>query len=285
MSTKLSRRLFVSQMLLVLAACVADSTSNQQLQFVVGTISYGAEKEAVEKFSRFCQYLGEKTKNLVQFEPTFNENKALELIKHNSWSLVFAPPGLAALAKDKYQYSPLFSLQTDGNIRSIFIVRKDSPLQQLKDLQGKTVALGLPGSATGYYLPLYHLYGLTLAEILFAPTPSTVLEFVANNRAAAGAMSLEEFNLHRSKFSNVEFRILLSDSQNVPPGAVLISPKIDLNRQELIRRYMQEAPLNIIQDVGYVPNGKIPDYRYMIAVVNRVTSIAKNLNSQPVRLF
>ncbi len=285
MSPKLSRRLFVLQMLASLAACATDSTSNQELQFIVGTISYGDEKQSIERFSRFCQYLGEKTKTIIQFEPTFNENKAVELIKYNSWSLVFATPGLAALAKDKYQYSPLFSLQIDGNMRSIFIVRQDSNLQQLQDLQGKKVVLGLLGSATGYYVPLYHLYGLTLAEILFAPAPSTILELVANNQAAAGALSLEEFNLHRSKFSNVEFRILFSDSHNVPSGAVLISPKIELNRQELIRKYMKEAPLTLIEDVRYVPNGEIPDYRYMISVVNRVTSIVNNMNSQPVRLF
>jgi phosphonate transport system substrate-binding protein len=157
-------------------------------------------------------------------------------------------------------------------------------VQQLKDLQGKTVALGQPGSATGYYFPLYNLFGLTLASILFAPTPETVLEWVAQGKAAAGAISLEEFNLYRTKLGNA-FRILFTDSQNVPPGAVLIGPNIERNRQELIRNSMKDAPPNLVQDVGYLPNAEAPDYQYMISVVKRVTAISGRLNSKPVRLF
>jgi len=271
-------------MLLLLAAC-AEEKSSQALELVTGVISYGEGQQTLTKFERFRKYLGEKTGTIIQLEPTFNENLAIDRIQHLTWALVFAPPGLAAFAKANYQYVPIFPLQVDVNSRSIIIVRKDSRLQKLKDLQGKIVALGIPGSATDYYFPLYNLYGLTLASILFAPTPKTVIEWVAQGKADAGAISLEKFNLYKTELSNVEFRILFSDPQNIPLGAVLISPKVEANRQELIRNHMKEAPLSLIQEVGYVPNGDVPDYQYMISVVKRVTSLAAHLHGKPARIF
>ncbi|MCC5642602.1 hypothetical protein LC607_06480 [Nostoc sp. CHAB 5824] len=48
---------------------------------------------------------------------------------------------------------------------------------------------------------------------------------------------------------------------------------------------MKDAPPNLVQDVGYLPNVEALDYQYMISVVKRVTAIAARLNSKPVHLF
>ncbi|WP_238360986.1 phosphate/phosphite/phosphonate ABC transporter substrate-binding protein [Iningainema tapete] len=272
-------------MLLLITACAEEETSNQQLELVLGVISYEEGKQTLERFARFRNYLGEKLRAIIQLEPAFSQNLALERIQNRDWSLVFAPAGLAAIASANYQYLPIFPLQIEGASRSIFVVRKDSHLRQLKDLQGKVVALGQPGSAAGYYYPLYHLYGFTLASILFSPTPKTVLEWVAQGKAAAGTISLEEFNLYKTQLGAAEFRILFSSSQNVPPGAVLIGPNVERNRQERIRSYMKNAPPNLVADVGYLPNADAPNYQDMISIVKRVTSIADRLNAKPVRLF
>jgi phosphonate transport system substrate-binding protein len=284
MPYQLSRRIFMLQMLFAIAACAAEEKSNQKLELVTGVISYGEEKQDQEKFTNFARYLGEQIKSIIQIEPTFNEKLAIDRIQNHAWSLVFAPPGLAAIAIANSQYLPIFPLETNDNIRSILIVRQDSPIKQLKDLQGKKIALGQEGSATGYYFPLYNLYGLTLAEILFAPTPKTVVEWVEQGLVAAGAISLEEFNLYKSKL-DVRLRILFTDSQNVPSGSVLISPQIDQSRQQLIQKYMRDAPPTLIQEVRYLPNSTPPNYDYMTSVVKRVASIAAKLSSKPVRLF
>ncbi|MBW4507205.1 MAG: phosphate/phosphite/phosphonate ABC transporter substrate-binding protein [Scytonematopsis contorta HA4267-MV1] len=285
MSLKLSRRLFILQMLLTIAACQSNKKSIPELELIIGTVTYGEEQETLNQLSRLRDYLGKKTGSLIQIEPVFNENIAIECIKRGSWSLVFATPGLAAIAISDYKYVPILPLGIEINSRSVLIVRKDSSLQKIKDLQGQVVALGLPGSAAGYYVPLYNLYGLTLAEIIFAPRPKAVLEMVAEKKVAAGAVSLEQFNVHRSTLNNTEFRILFTDPQILPPGSVLIRADIDSKRRESIINSMKDAPLSLIQDLNYVPNGEIPNYKYMISVVKRVIPIAKNINSKPAQLF
>lgn len=198
---------------------------------------------------------------------------------------MFAPPGIAAIAISRYQYIPIFPLIGVTNLRCVFVTLKDSPIRTLQDLQGKTVALGQLGSATGYYLPLYNLYGLTLAEVLSAPTPKTVMAWVAEGKAIAGAVSMAEFNLYNAKFPGTQFRIFYTDPHYVPPGVVLIKPTIESKRQEYIRKVMSEFPSTSAQEVGYIPNAPIPNYEYMISVVERVQPIASQLQSKPVQLF
>jgi phosphonate transport system substrate-binding protein len=284
MYLQFSRRLFLFRLLLfVVIGCQSKQTYEGEI--TIGLINYEGDEKIINKFARFQRYLGEKTKAHIQLEPTFNENKAMERIQAGAWSLIFAPPGLAAIAISQHQYIPLFPLVDINNLRSIFVVRRDSTLNDLKQLEGQTVALGILGSATGYYLPLYNLYGLTLAEILFAPTPKTVLEWVAQGKAAAGAVSMAELNLYSSQLSPTEFRVLFTDPHYVPLGVVLIGPNIERTQQDYIRKVMSEFPSQLASEVGYVPNGQIPDYKYMIAVVERVRLITSRLQNKPVHLF
>ncbi len=284
MHWRFSRRFFLFQLLSgLIAGCNPPSKSSGIL--TIGVINYGGGEEIIKQYKEFNWLLSERTKARIRLEPVFNENKAIERLETGAWSLIFAPPGIAAIAIARYQYTGIFPLIGVSNLRSIFVVRKDSPIQDLKQLQGKTVALGQLGSATGYYFPLYNLFGLTLAEILFAPTPKTVLEFVAEGKAAAGAISLEEFNLYSSQLQPAEFRILYTDPHRVPSGGVLIGPSLERNRQEYIRKIMSEFPSSVTQGVGYVPNGKVPDYQYMISIVERVRLITPNLYNKPVRLI
>ncbi len=284
MFLRFSRRFFLFNLLgFTFTAC--QSPKKFEGALTVGVINYGGGEQIINQYAKFNNYLGEKTNAYIQLDPAFNENRAVERLKARAWSLVFAPPGLAAIAIARYQYLPLFPLIGINNLRSIFVVRKDNPITELKQLQGKVVALGQLGSATGYYFPLYNLYGTTLADILFAPTPKAALELVAQGKAIACAVSESELSLYGSQLASTEFRILFKDPHYVPLGVVLIGPNVERNRQEFIRKVMSDAPSGLAQEVGYVPNGQVPDYRYMISVVDRVSSITSQLQNKPVRLF
>lgn len=300
-----SRRLFLTS--LFLTGCGVSRFSSDSLtsttvdeksyagreQLAIGTLSYGSGKQAGTQYDGVKQYLEQKLQSLVQIEPTFNESKALERIRARAWSLVFAPPGLAAIAISQYQYTALLPLEGINNLRSILVVKKDSTYQDIRSLTGKKLAIGQPGSATGYYLPIYNLYGLTLAELIVSPTPQAILEAVAQGRADVGALSLQEFNTYKNEIPQAEFRIVFTDPHKVPTGAILASSAVEVQLQESIRRILKDSPSTISQEAGFIPSGEIPDYKYMISVVDRVRSIfpadqaqtAALLTQKPVRLF
>mgnify|MGYP003471140174 FL=1 len=285
-----SRRLFLAG--LFLSSCGGRRSIGRE-QLTIGMLDDGSGKQSNYRFDRFKQYLEERLKSLVQIEPTFNESKALERIRAQAWSLVFAPPGLAAIAISQYQYSSIVPLEGIDNLRSILVVKKDSLYQNLRSLAGKKLAIGQPGSATGYYLPIFNLYGLTLAELIVSSTPQAILAAVANGTADVGALSLQEFNTHKTEITQTEFRILFADPHRVPTGAILIGSTVEINRQESIRNILKDTPSTIAREAGFIPTGRVPDYKYMIAVVDRVRSIfpadraetAALLNQKPVRLF
>lgn len=279
-------------MLLFLSSCGIGSRSLQGIQITIGTVSYGATGQS-NQYDRFKEYLAQKLQALVQLEPAFNERKALERIRAQAWSIVFAPPGLAAIAMSQHQYTPLFPLAGVNNLRSVLVVQKDSPAANLQSLAGKTLAIGQPGSATGYYFPIFNLYGLTLKELLVSPTPKAVLEAVAQGKAEVGALSQEEFDRYRTTQGLAEFRVLYSDPHKVPPGVLLIGPGVDRVLQASIRKVLSETPSAIAQEAGLIPTSSLPDYKYMISVVDRVRAIFPAdrgegialLEQKPVRLF
>lgn len=281
----LSRRLFLLQILFFVTACATGIRSSKHLRSVIGVISYQEGKETIERFSRFCEYIGKRTNTIIELEPAFNEHIAIERLKNTTWSLVFATSGLAALGKAKYQYNPIFPLQENTRSYSILVARANSKLKKISDLKDETVALGLPGSATGYYLPLSKLYGLTLGDIIFAATPERILELVLEKRAVVGAMSREEFIRYSPQFDRSKFRVLFTDPRKIPPGSVLISPNLERNRQSFIIEYMKEAPPALIQETGYIPNGKVPEYQDLISAIEKISNIEEHIHSKPARIF
>jgi phosphonate transport system substrate-binding protein len=288
---KISRRWFLT--LLLLSACTAKSTSQRNGLVFIGSVNYDQSSKTLDQYDRFKRYLQDKTQSLVELEPVLNEDRALERIQSQAWSLVFAPPGLSAIAIAQHQYVPLFPLTGVQSRRSVLVVREDSPIQDIQSLSSKTLALGQPGSATGYYFPLFNLYGLTLAEIFFASTPKAILEAVATGKATAGGLSVAELDAYSSEVNQAKFRILFADSHPVPAGAILVSPTVDRTQQESFRQILQKTSSVVAEEAGFVTNAPVPDYSYMISVVKRVRSLfsgnAKEtealLQQKPVHLF
>ncbi|EAZ91653.1 phosphate/phosphite/phosphonate ABC transporter substrate-binding protein [Crocosphaera chwakensis] len=255
---------------------------------MIGTLSYGQGNEIINQYQTFTSYLEKQTRSLVELEPAFNEKKALERIRSQAWSLVFAPPGLATIAMTEHGYIPLLPLEGIGNLRSVIVVRQDSPFQTLKALADQTIALGQIGSATGYYFPIFNLYGLTIDKIFFLSTPKAILESVAQGKAVAGSLSLEEFKTYQSQFPFGTFRLLFTDTHNVPPGVVLIAPSISAHRTEEILQILNDTPSAIANEAGFVPHSPVPDYTYMISVVERVRNIfpeTTQFSTENVRLY
>lgn len=277
----LSRRLLLFNLLYLITACqTAGKRTIRNL--TVGAVTYEDDQSA-QKYSAFTDYLASTLKTLVELEPTFNEIIALEQIKKKNWSLVFAPPGLAAIAIFEEKYLPLFPLEGVQTTRSVILVHQESPFKKLTDLSNQIVALGQPGSATDYYLPLYNLYGLTLAQVRISPTPRTALKWLDQGDIAAAAFSLAEFERYRLEFKKTKFRII---SQNpVPLGAVLVAPTVERNQQEQIRKAMELATPQIIDAAGYIPNTPTPNYQELIKVINKVKPLAKQLKNKPVSLY
>lgn len=281
--------MFISVLLLsgiVGVSCNSGSEQQTSLnELTIGVVSYDEGGRSLERYSRLQEYLAEQTKAIVEIEPAYNELQAIEQVHRKKWEIVFAPPGLAAIAIDQDLYLPLFTLEeVDNERRAVLVVKADSPVQSLLDLNNKVVALGEPGSAAGYYLPIYDLYGLTLAEARFAPTPRTALQWLSDGMVDASALSVEDFAQHKSDFPSTQYRVLHT-SRWIPPGLVLLGPTVERNLQVQIEQVMRDAPADITADTGYVPTAALPDYNLFIELVNKVLPLREQVKQKPASLL
>ncbi len=266
---------------LVSCGDTVDTTSTDKM--TIGVVSYGEADVSLEPYQRFQNYLAEETKIAFELELAYNELQAVQQIESGNWSLVFAPPGLAVLA-GKRGYTQLFSLDdVDKSEHSLIVVRSDSPAQTLDDLAYTTVAMGEPGSAAGYYLPLYNLYGLTLESVEFAPTPERLLQWVDEGTVAAGAISEQDFDQYKNAFSAADFRVLSQSKRKIPSGVVLLGV-VERGQGEFIRRVMETAPSTIASDAQYIPTVPLPNYRDMVKVVERVRPLEAQVKRSPAVL-
>jgi phosphonate transport system substrate-binding protein len=278
-----SRRWFLL-LLLFLVACTPKKTPLSG-KLTIGVVTFGESDRSVEQYSELKNHLGSQLNRIIELEPTYNELQAIQQIKGQRWDLVFAPSGLVAIAITENQYTPLFPLEGAQEIRPVIVVLKDSYINELKDLKDKNIALGQPGSATGYYLPLYNLYGLTLASVRLAPTPKIALNWVENEEVDATTMSFAQYNRYRSDFPKTQFRILATDTHILPSGAILVRSELDKKEQEKIKEALTTVSSAITASAGYIPNAPVPNYSYLIGVINKVQPITKQLNETPVHLY
>ena len=266
---------------LMIISCNRSASTDSITRLTIGVVTYGSEDNTLDRYARFKDYLAERLQAVIELEPAFNELQAVEQIQRQNWSLVFASSGLVAIAIDEAQYVPIFPIQGPANLRSVIVTQSEGNIETLADLFDQPVALGEPGSATGYYLPLYDLYGLTLSEIRFAPTPKSVLDWLQSGEVAAGALSAEDYERYRSEFPGLK---IIHESRIVPPGAVLLGPTVDRTLQQLIETAMREAPSSLVADAGYLPKAQLPKFDQLVELVNKVRPLEQKVRQQPAVL-
>jgi phosphonate transport system substrate-binding protein len=66
---------------------------------------------------------------------------------------------------------------------------------------------------------------------------------------------------------------------------VLLAPEIEANREEKIRQALINAPPTISASINLLTNAPIPEYDYLIEVVERVRPLADKINGKPVQLY
>jgi phosphonate transport system substrate-binding protein len=279
------RRQAILNILFFLSGCSVFTKSRQiSGRLTIGVVSYDEGLNLLTQFQGFNDYLSQELQTNLELEPAYNEVQALEQINRQRWSLVFAPPGLAAIAIYKANYIPLFPLQGQDSLNSILVVQDTSPLKVLPDLMNQPLALGQRGSVSAYYMPLYDLYGLTLQSIKLAETPEEALQWVTKGEVAVAAMGKEDFDRAQSKIPNRKFRIL-HRSRRIPSGSILLSPTIERNQQRQIEQALNMAAPAIAASVGYIPNAKPPDYKQLMEFIDKVKPIENHLQSVPAPLF
>jgi ABC-type phosphate/phosphonate transport system substrate-binding protein len=130
----------------------------------VGTIDVDAVKQII-KFQPTADYIASKLgnqtiqyKGIVIIPQTVDD--MINMLKQRSIDLYIDSPLTTALVDEESGAIPFLVRWKEGvdQYHSVFIVRKDSPINSSKDFVGKTIAFEAPESTSGYLLPKAYLF-------------------------------------------------------------------------------------------------------------------------------
>lgn len=143
-------------------------------------------------------------------------------------------------------YIPL--VRDNVPLRGIIVVRKDNPVRDISELNGKVLAMPSPNALGAGLLPRAELERLRHVKMtyLYVKTHSSVYLHVANGLADAGG-GVEKTLAEQDKAIRDQLRILYT-TQGFPSLPVAAHPRIPKDTREKIRQ--------ALLDIGNTPEGR-----------------------------
>jgi len=190
---------------ILVSACVAvalfPSTLLAREPLILAVHPYLPAKELNRRFSPLADYLSKELGQPVAVRVGGDYWEHIEYIGKDQVDIAFMGPASYVKMVAKYGNKPLLArLEIRGRpqFQGKIIVRKDSPLQNLPDLQGHSFAFGDPGSTMSYQVPRYMLWraGITLdalSDHQFLGSHNNVALGVLAGDFDAGAVKEEVF--------------------------------------------------------------------------------------------
>lgn len=181
-------------------------------------------------------------------------------LSEGEFDFAYMNPYIAILANTRQGYTPLVR-DTGRNLFGIIVVRKDSPIQSVSELAGKTVAFPAPNALGASLIPRAEFarkFNISVNEI-YVKSHSSVYLNVLLGKAAAGGGVQKTLSQQAPEIRD-QLRVLYRTSE-VPPHPLSSHPRVDANvRQKVKAAFLalgtsSEGPALL----GRIPMKKIGD--------------------------
>lgn len=200
------------------------NTFNEPVVLVFGIVPQQAASTLARLWSPVFEQLSQNANFQLRFAtardiPTFEKRLAL-----GEYDVAYMNPYHYTVFHDSVGYQALVK-QKDKKIKGIIVVRKDSPIQSLAELDDKKVAFPAPAAFAASVLPRANLKleGIE-AEIKYVGSHDSVYLAVAQNLVDAGGGVKRTFNT-MDKSTSDQLRVLWV-TPGYTPHAIAIHPRV-----------------------------------------------------------
>ncbi len=213
------------------------SASQQDQALIFGVCPYLSASQMVAQLSPLVKRIEEALDRKVVMISAPDFISFVDRTTRGDYDLVLTAPHMGRLAQLQDGWQPV--VQSGQTLAAVFLVRRESDIQDIADLRGKTMAIGNRNSVT-YFLTEKTLTekGLTVdkdVEIIECSTFSNVAQSVFLAEVAAGATPVLLWDTWQ--YVNAEQHAQLRELFRTKPAApnffMMASPKTD---QPTIRR-------------------------------------------------
>jgi len=128
------RSIFFFILLYISMPAIAEKTALR-----LGIFPYVSSSKLINHNKSLQKYINESPQFKLSLVSAKNVPSYIKKVKAFDYDLIFCAPHLARYFEKKYAYQRV--AMTSHNIIGVYIVKKNSPIQSLEDLQGKSISL------------------------------------------------------------------------------------------------------------------------------------------------
>ena len=221
----------------------------------IGLISEINIFEQAEKYNYLTEYLTKKTGRKIGTRIFLQYGDLLDNIKSLKIDGAFLGSFVGVLAHNNHNLEPIARpVNKDGSntYRGLILVRKDSGIISVKDMQGKTIAFVDKAATAGYISPLAYLKENGIADIneffkeyYFAGSYDIIADDVLNRRVDIGAIKNTVYDRMSNENPRIkEELIILAESKRVSSNGFFVNNNLDI----ILKNKLKEILLNMDKD-------------------------------------
>lgn len=264
--------------ILASSAMSVSAVAQEIINFAVTELE-GLEQLQTE-FGAFRDKLNEKTGLNIKFYPVPNRTAAVEAMKNKKIDLVLTGPAEYVIFKSMTDAQTLVGFSRPDYFGDI-VVMADGPIQDLKQLKNKKVAMGGVGSTSKHLAPMQMMKDAGLNPLRdikpFHTTIKVGWEALKRGDVAAFATTNDKLLKLRAKekqFQPGAFRVI-ARSRDLPNDIVLYRKGLDKNTVNKIKTALTNHSDEMISAIltgednkkytgmKFLPNTKDSDYDYV----------------------
>ena len=208
----------------------------------IATIPVGDDPTAENPIEVFAALLEEATGRDVEITDVPDYLSVVEAIRADHVDIGIMSGFPSALAVNTGEVDALVAFQGDGKPVSTCVVLDDSPVQNVEDLEGKTVAFADQASSSGYFMPVYMLHEAGLEQgtdykAIFAGGHEGSFAALQQGQvdAACTAVMLTQLGAPMFPFAEGEWRAVGESPAMDIQGAVLGRQSLDAETRKIIQ--------------------------------------------------
>ena len=215
----------------------ADTASGDTATSEVRTIRFGiVPQQSASRLAKvwgpLARHIGEQTGIEISFATTKNIPTFEACLQSQAFDVAYMNPYHYVVFSERAGYRAT-AHQADKKLRGLIVVRKDSPIRSIGDLNGKTIAFPSPGAFGASVLPRAEMMAIgNDFEPNYVRSHDSVYRAVAAGFADAGGGVTRTFNALPADVQDQLSVIYRTDAYT--PHAIATSPKVSADTMKRI---------------------------------------------------
>lgn len=254
-----------SFLVLLLLAVLAVPFTSFAAELKFGLLPRLTEKEMAEGFTPLAKYLEKELGVKVTLVIPKDFDSWTKDAKAGAYDIAYTNPYLYAVVKKDLKVAEPLVIASEPEIGKqlygTIIVKKDSPIKNIADLKGKTIAATDPGSAGAYLVQMLMLQKAKLkkddVKLIFEKKRDPVADAVLAGKADAGFV--RDDDVEKLKAGADKFR-KLGKSDPIPNWPIFTAKKMDPAMASKLKAALLKLKVGDLQSIKILAPARIDGF-------------------------